>query len=55
MTIDGDASPYEVGAVFAYAMPDGREVPIEFGSRTLQPAWKNYSQLDKEALIIFLE
>jgi len=35
-------------------MPDRTERPITFASRTLSPAEKNYSQLDKEGLgIVF--
>ena len=47
-----DASPYGVRAVLSHRFNDGTKRPVDYASRSLLKAEKNYSQLDKEAFAI---
>ena len=47
-----DASPYGVGTVLSQVLDDGSDKPVAFTSRSLTPAEKRYSQLDREGLAI---
>jgi hypothetical protein len=50
LVLSYDAS--STGSVLSHDMGDGNEKPIAYASRTLGPAEKNYSQLEKEGLAI---
>ncbi|CAC5394574.1 unnamed protein product [Mytilus coruscus] len=48
-----DASPYGIGAVLSHKMEDGCDRPVGYVSRTLAPAERNYSVLEKEGLAVY--
>lgn len=51
IVIAADASPYGLGCVLSHTV-QSVEKPVLFGSSSLSPAEKNYSQLHREALAI---
>eukprot|EP00731_Ephydatia_muelleri_P000099 Em0001g99a len=52
ISLSCDASPYGIGVVLSHLQDDGSDRPIAYASRSLAPAEKNYSQIEKEGLAV---
>ena len=52
LVIACEASQYGIGAVLSHNIEDKQERPVAYVSRTLSPAEKRYSELEKEDLAI---
>ena len=52
LIMTGDASPVAVGAVLSHIMKDGSEKSINFASRALSKAERNYAQIESEGLAV---
>ena len=52
LKLDCDASSVGVGVVLSHIMPDGRDRPISFASKSLSASERNWSQIEKEAYAI---
>lgn len=52
LIVTADASPYGIGGVLSHRLPNGREAPVAYYSRTLSSTERNYGQIDREALAI---
>ena len=52
IVVASDASSHGIGACILHKMSDGKLKPVAHASRSLLPAERNYSQIEKEALAI---
>ncbi|KAG8173528.1 hypothetical protein JTE90_014688 [Oedothorax gibbosus] len=55
LILTSDASSYGLGSVLSHLLPNGKEAPVAYYSRTMTKTERNYSQTDKEALAILAE
>ena len=54
LVLEVNPSPYGIGGCLFPILEDGKKKPIHFVSRSLLPAEKNYSQIDRDALAVIV-